>query len=339
MILFIDYSCYKPYDPYILSTQPLGGSEATAVRIAESLGETQDVIVVQHNRLQKTQFNALYTTIEDIPNISNPTHVITVRSQKMFPFIFKCWPNAKHYIWSQDLPFDRFVAEYNLIKDLPFEYISVSNWHKNEIINKTGCNKVNVLYNPIDNDNLENKDYNKNKLVFFSSPHKGLNETIEIFEELVKKHPNLTLYYSNPGYFPNLESNHPNIINIGQKSNAEILDFIKDALCIFYPNYIYPETFGIVFAESNALGIPVLTHNLGAASEVLDNPQSQLIDCTNTQEIEDTINNWRSGDRPIVKSKDEFKKSNVIKEWKKLLNVKDEKKEIVKSVWDDAITL
>jgi glycosyltransferase involved in cell wall biosynthesis len=44
---------------------------------------------------------------------------------------------------------------------------------------------------------------------------------------------------------------------------------MRSALCVFYPNFVLPETFGLVFAEANAVGTPVLTHDCGAAAEVL----------------------------------------------------------------------
>ena len=40
-----------------------------------------------------------------------------------------------------------------------------------------------------------------------------------------------------------------------------------------------PETFGLVFAESHAVGTPVLTHDCGAAREVLADP-GQLLPVT-----------------------------------------------------------
>jgi len=39
---------------------------------------------------------------------------------------------------------------------------------------------------------------------------------------------------------------------------------------------VIPETFGLVFAESHALGTPVLTHDCGAALEVVGDPRQVL---------------------------------------------------------------
>ena len=51
---------------------------------------------------------------------------------------------------------------------------------------------------------------------------------------------------------------------------------VRSALCVFYPNFVLPETFGLVFAEASAVGTPVLTHDCGAASEVLADPRQLL---------------------------------------------------------------
>src|SRR5581483_2147599 len=45
---------------------------------------------------------------------------------------------------------------------------------------------------------------------------------------------------------------------------------------VFYPKFVLPETFGLVFAEASAVGTPVLTHDCGAAAEVLADPRQVL---------------------------------------------------------------
>ncbi len=54
------------------------------------------------------------------------------------------------------------------------------------------------------------------------------------------------------------------------------MQHIRESLCVFYPQTQRCETFGLVYAESNAVGTPVLAHDFGAAREVLSSPD-QLI--------------------------------------------------------------
>jgi len=82
-------------------------------------------------------------------------------------------------------------------------------------------------------------------------------------------------------------------------------------------NRVFAETFGLVLAESNAVGTPVLTHPLGAAPEVLGTAE-QLIDTTDVEAVIQRIMAWRDGQRPVVKANPAFYLSNVANEWLKL---------------------
>jgi glycosyltransferase involved in cell wall biosynthesis len=61
--------------------------------------------------------------------------------------------------------------------------------------------------------------------------------------------------------------------------HARILAEVRTALCVFYPNFVLPETFGLVLAEAQAVGTPVLTHDCGAVREILADP-SQILPVT-----------------------------------------------------------
>jgi glycosyltransferase involved in cell wall biosynthesis len=330
-ILFVDYACLKPYDLNTLKTEPMGGSEATLVRIAEGLlAKGHQVTVIQHNRIESS---SIYKTIDEYP--ASADVVICMRSPKMTPLLIKSYPNAKHFMWSQDLPFDNLVNDLYLIRNQNFKLIAVSAWHSNQFDHKTGGHySPQFVHNPIE-DTLrgDGRAVDMNKFVFFSSPHKGFNETIRIFEEVHNKWPDAKLYYSNPGYYPDAQASKPYLINMGQMSNTKVLEFIKDAFCVFYPNISYPETFGIIYAEANALGIPVLCHDLGAASEVLSDPEKQMVDCNKTEEIIARIELWRS-ERPSICAREDFRLSNILVKWEEVLGletIKYEETEYIES--------
>jgi glycosyltransferase involved in cell wall biosynthesis len=117
-------------------------------------------------------------------------------------------------------------------------------------------------------------------------------------------------------------------------------------LCAFCPNFEYPETFGLVLAESNAVGTPVIAHRIGAAAEVIGDPR-QLLDtpklatlayraCRRVGRGEaiggrvvdriggfrtyvERIAAWRAGGRPVVAARPAFARAAVLDEWKALL--------------------
>lgn len=81
-VLFIDPCCPKPYDPQVLATESLGGTEATVIRVAEGLASKDHVVVVkQHNRTDEYQGagNVYYRAFGE-PLAETPTHVIVLRA-------------------------------------------------------------------------------------------------------------------------------------------------------------------------------------------------------------------------------------------------------------------
>ncbi len=137
---------------------------------------------------------------------------------------------------------------------------------------------IHAIYNPIA-DLLCPDDtvVQANKLLFLSSPHKGLKETLTIFSEVKKYFPHFQLVISNPGYRAMTYSLPEQVSFLGVLRHEEVIQQLRESFCVFYPQYIKPETFGLIDAEANAVGTPVLAHNFGAAEEILSD-SSQLID-------------------------------------------------------------
>jgi len=108
-----------------------------------------------------------------------------------------------------------------------------------------------------------------------------------------------------------------NVVFLGSLSHDDVLREVRTALCVFYPADKVPETFGLVFAESNAVGTPVLAHPFGAAPELLT--PEQLVDARDINAIIDRLGAWKRGERPIVGAKEEVRMSNVIRAWERIL--------------------
>jgi glycosyltransferase involved in cell wall biosynthesis len=114
------------------------------------------------------------------------------------------------------------------------------------------------------------------KLVFFSSPNKGLDFALDAFAELRRALPQLRLLIGNPGYKESGTVSRAGVEFLGALPQARMHAQVRGALCTFSPNFVIPETFGLVFAESHALGTPVLTHECGAAAEIVGDPRQLL---------------------------------------------------------------
>jgi glycosyltransferase involved in cell wall biosynthesis len=159
-------------------------------------------------------------------------------------------------------------------------------------------------------------DYDKNKLIYFSSPHKGLERTLALFPKL-RAH-GFTLSIANPGYLPDAAINMDGVTVLGALPHAEVMKELQSSLCVLHLNDVFPETFGLVHAEANALGVPVLTSIKGANREILMNHE-QLVDVRDDEAVIRKLLGWRI-QRPVVKGRDEFRLSNVLTEWEKLFH-------------------
>jgi glycosyltransferase involved in cell wall biosynthesis len=329
-ILFVDAVAPKPYDPEVLATQPLGGTEASVIRVAEGLAAKGfSVTVKQHNRDAPEAGGALYSKFgaEPADLCKSPTHVIVLRAPMALYQARKQFPNAKLYLWCHDLFGGPGWAEgFKAIVDTQAVPIVVSEFHKMNMYDTMRSLKLEYaipcrrIYNPIADDLVpDDTIVDTNKLVFFSSPHKGLEHTLKVFEQFQNfdELRDTKLYIANPGYFPDHKTELKNVVNLGALSHSEVISQVRSALCVFHLNNVFPETMGIVHAESNAVGTPFLSSRLGATPELADHP-AELIDVQDPVAVIERIKQWRTG-RPRVRGNIHFRLKNVVREWESLL--------------------
>jgi glycosyltransferase involved in cell wall biosynthesis len=208
--------------------------------------------------------------------------------------------------------------------------------------------EIRTLFNPIDDDlGPGDADVDTSKLVFLSSPNKGLSYALTAFQGIRRALPRLRLYVANPGYRQMSALELPEVVWLGALPPARAMAHARSALCVFMPNFRIPETFGLVFAEANAVGTPVLTHDCGAAREVLHQANPVLPikalqrGCARLahafganaprvlagpalrlgvfDDYIDLLRLWQSGQRPRVAADARFRLSAVADEWRRLL--------------------
>lgn len=295
------------------------------MRVAEALhNEGHNVLVEQRGREADDR---IYTNA--ISN--NPEAVIILRLPHLLQPTRIRFPKAKIYLWMHDWATRDLALSFPELAETRTTILGVSEHHKTQIAMTLApvgdLTKVPIrrIYNPIEDSLNTNGQiiYDGNKLVFFSSPHKGLDNTLKIFSNLRSFLPDARLYVSNPGYYKSHGGlpTDGSVVNLGILTHAEAIAHVRSSLCVFYPNYVFPETFGLVFAEANAVGTPVLTHPCGAATEVMKEKR-QFVDGRNPKEVIDRVVHWHkdAGNRPVVEADERFRMSTITKEWEKLLN-------------------
>ena len=279
-VLFLDPACQHPYDTRTLEDQATGGTEASLTRIADAL----DAYVMQHNR---TEAWGRYLPVQKLAGI---THVVLNRDSRALPRRSReLYPQAQLYLWVHDqlrpgsTRARRLAASAALLRARAVQLVCVSDSQRRGVeavlrqIGVADAVRALTIYNPVD-DQLapDGSRVDAGKLVFFSSPNKGLPFTLDAFGALRRAMPDLRLVVGNPGYKAHRQVQRPGVQFLGPLPQARVHAEVRGALCTFFPNFVIPETFGLVFAESHALGTPVLTVDCGAAREVLGDPQEVL---------------------------------------------------------------
>ena len=186
--------------------------------------------------------------------------------------------------WIHDLAED---PELNHLRDENnrnkfHKIVFVSYWQMNEFITKLGIpwtDQLCVIENPVEPFELRDKPTDKINLIYFSTPHRGLDLLVPTFEALANKYDNihLNVYSSFKLYgwedadkqFEPLYDkirNHSQMTYHGVVPQAEMREAILDSHILAYPS-TWVETSCRVLIESMSAGLMCVHSNLGALPE------------------------------------------------------------------------
>lgn len=332
-ITFVDTKYPSAYDSDVLRSRGLGGTEATVIRIAQALSQRHDVTVIQVNREQATVESP---SLRFLPGASlkdavrDADHVVLIQKTRLLRRIAR-HSSARLWVWLHNYFKDEVKFRWNDYLMHRVGIICVSRTHaehtraflRQHPLNRAfggfmGRGGVLYQYNPLSEACVPPAHVKKDpyKLMSLSSPHKGLDQVIEAFRAVHAADPRMKLYVANPGYFKwdpaMLEA--PGIVKLGSLPQSALMEHVKEALCVFYPQRKRSETFGLVYAEANAVGTPVLAHDFGAAREILvaNNPP---LDVTHPARVVDTVRRWSSEGAPVVGPDGRFALENVAANW------------------------
>lgn len=322
-ILIIDGVCYKPYTYSTLESEALGGSEASVLRLARQLAKTCAVHVLNGSQEATDAHGINYVTPET--QFKRPSNIIHMRTCQLLPEMSAAFPGAQQVIWHHDLGGNHVKNDIENMQNYAHDLVFVSSYHKGQFFDRGVApycpnyehkGTASVAYNIVDAPETRAVAHNKYKLLFPCSPHKGLQQTLEVFAAMRKKIPQLELHVANPGYYPTPNIQQTGVVVLGPLTHAALIEEMRTSLAVFVANHVFPESFGLVYAEANAVGTPCIAHNMGALSEVLD--ARQLVDTRNTQKVMERLEMFMAH-RPSVALKEEFKAEAVEAQWKKIL--------------------
>ncbi len=322
-VLFIDPVCQDQYRLTDLGRRPLGGTEATLLRVAAGLASRgHQITICQKSRRHSEREGAIsFRAFEYRKPWTGPAPdaVVCLRSPKVMRWLRKEFPKQKLFLWLHCFPGTRRHNIGTLARRHQFTVLAVSHSHASFIQQRCGVG-AKVIYNPLQPnlDLYRGEPKDLDSLIFYSSPHKGLAEVLDKFAALRDSHPYLKLKVANPGYLTGENIDLPGVVDLGPLPHAEVLKEVASSLCVFYPQTTFAETFGLIFAEANAVGTPVLAHDLGSAREILSS-RDQIVDCTDPHSIADTISQWRSLPPSVGSPDPNFSLTRILDDWEALL--------------------
>ncbi|MGY9047966.1 hypothetical protein P775_16535 [Puniceibacterium antarcticum] len=323
-VAIVDPMCAAGYDPSHLRTGTLGGTEATTLRIADALSETFKIGLFQRNRRTTSQRGSLSFERFEVKLTKLQTDVIVViNAWKVALKLRRINPDLPIFLWLHVFPGRHNRVMGKELRDAGIRIICVSQSHADGLrrfLAEARQPDILHIHNPVADSMVPDATPRlKNRLLFASSPHKGLREVFACFDALRHTIPELVLAVADPGYLRwNVGPAPDNVIPLGVLSHTALIRQMRRSLCVFYPQTTFAETFGLVMAEANAVGTPVLAQKgLGANNEVLESPD-QRIDCSDPTQILERIQCWRQR-APEVSLNPSFRLSAVAHQWADLL--------------------
>lgn len=197
------------------------------------------------------------------------------------------YDDVPNILYCHDLAED---PENEILKDGGWKkfdhFVFVSAWQRDMYVIRYGIpySECSVIYNAIEKQ-YEPKEKNTEtvRFIYHTTPHRGLELLVPIFEALCQQFPNIHLdvysgfdIYGWPerdaqyqGLYTRIDA-HPNMTYHGVQDNETILKALEDAHVFLYPN-IWRETSCIALIEAIKSQVICIHPNLGALPETACN--------------------------------------------------------------------
>lgn len=197
------------------------------------------------------------------------------------------YEDVPNILWCHDLAED---PENKILLDGGWEkfdhFVFVSAWQRDQYVLRFGIpySRCSVILNSVEKQySPKQKDMSTIRFVYHTTPHRGLELLVPIFDALSQEFDNIHLdVYSSfsiygwesrdvpySGLFKRIEA-HPNMTYHGVKSNEEVLKALDDSHIFLYPN-IWKETSCIALIEAIKSQVLCIHPNYGALPETGSN--------------------------------------------------------------------
>ena len=327
-VAFIDSFSPRPYDADTMREGALGGTEASIVRLAEGLAGRARVSVFQRAASGdvESRSGVRYRAMGDLDHLAREDRhdfVVIVNSPKILAYWRRRNPDSDLLLWLHNYPGRHARDLGKTVERCDARLVTVSRSHERVIRlfarRMSGVElgeRLLSIYNPLEPLEADDTPRDPDKLIFASSPHKGIEQVLAAFETVRRARPSAWLALANPGYWRDERaSGRYGVRFLGRLSHPELIRELRSSFCVFYPQSRFAETFGLVMAEANAVGTPVLAHReLGANDEVLSDG-AQLVAADDQDAVVSRMLDWWSNGPPVVRRNPAFDVDRVAENW------------------------
>ncbi|SEN52929.1 Glycosyl transferases group 1 [Loktanella fryxellensis] len=323
-LALVDPCCARGYAPAALQAGGLGGTEATVLRVTSVLSTRMPVVHYQRGRTDTVATDAgLMRPLADAFAPDAAGTFVVINAWKVACKLRRAHPAARIVLWLHVHPGRHNRPMATALAQAGVAVVCVSASHAATLrafLSHGPALAIDHIHNPIaDGLAPDATPHDPDALLFASAPHKGLVQVYARFTAARQAIPSLTLAVADPGYLAWDTGPVPDGVTLlGAMPHAALIARMRRSLCLFYPQTRFAETFGLVMAEAQAVGLPVLAHcGLGANDEVVG--PGQLLDCHDDAQIVTRLQDWRRA-RPVVGANPAFRLSAVCDRWMALLD-------------------
>ena len=286
-IALVPGSCV-PFDGTTLHNRPLGGTETAVIRLAEALDRLGHKVFVFTQIESPPLTKPLFLPYRALQDIGEVDVLIAVR--ELLP-LFSGVRSKLKYFWTGD-SYDQLqhlgLGDRRVIRTLT-SLLAVSNWQADRLCAISGYprDRAYILKNGFAPHLFANNTpRNPKKLIYTSTPYRGLAHLPFIFNKIREEVPDAELHvfssmrvYDSANapvaiadkafepVFQKLRAT-PGVIHHGSVTQDKLAEALLSSSLMVYPN-TFEETSCIAAIESLAAGVPVITSRRGALPETV----------------------------------------------------------------------
>lgn len=272
------------HDPHKRTSKPTGGILNSLTLIPEYLASKGHDVYVQSTYNKSEIVNGVHYTV---PGEAIPKWDVTVFNRNVLPrdFVGYCKEQGSKIVW-----WLHDAVQLSYLKDDTYKYadkiIALSNYCKTTYSDfyQIDPNKFAVIPNGVDTKLFypgKPEQRNSQMMLTASALIKGYLPISTVFENLKRHNPDIDfrIYSSqmlhgipnNKGQQDYLDSMERQGAHIYHPVSPEVLGhLLRQARCLLMPNS-YPEICSNLLLQAQACGCPVVTSNIGSATEFIEN--------------------------------------------------------------------